>query len=156
MATHSLTFVIFAHCSLRERSVARPMSKASHESRVQSSGPSGGEPGPAHAAPIQPMLPKKEADMELYAAIDLHSNSSVLVVTDPEDHVVFAKRLRNDLELILAALRGCPGAIRAVAVESTYNWYWLVDGLKCAGFDVRLANTAMRSSPPGRLLPRLT
>jgi transposase len=88
------------------------------------------------------MPPKKEADMELYAAIDLHSNNSVLVVTDPEDHVVFAKRLRNDLELILAALRGCPGAIRAVAVESTYNWYWLVDGLKCAGFDVRLANTA--------------
>ena len=80
--------------------------------------------------------------MELYAAIDLHSNNSVLVVTDPEDHVVFAKRLRNDLELILAALCGCPGAIRAVAVESTYNWYWLVDGLKCAGFDVRLANTA--------------
>jgi hypothetical protein len=74
------------------------------------------------------MSPKKEADMELYAAIDLHSNNSVLVVTDGEDHVVFAKRLRNDLELILAALRGCPGAIRAVAVESTYNWYWLVDG----------------------------
>jgi hypothetical protein len=63
---------------------------------------------------------KKEADMELYAAIDLHSNNSVLVVTDLEDHVVFAKRLRNDLELIVSALRGCPGAIRAVAVESTY------------------------------------
>jgi transposase len=88
------------------------------------------------------MPPKKEADMEFYAAIDLHSNNSVLVVTDAEDHVVFAKRLRNDLELILTALRECPGAIRAVAVESTYNWYWLVDGLKCAGFDVRLANTA--------------
>lgn len=26
-------------------------------------------------------------------------------------------------------------------VESTYNWYWLVDGLKDAGFDVKLANT---------------
>lgn len=77
--------------------------------------------------------------MELYAAIDLHSNNSVLVVTDGEDHVVFAKRLRNDLQLILAALRGCPGAIQAVAVESTYNWYWLVDGLKCAGFDAAAA-----------------
>jgi transposase len=91
---------------------------------------------------IQLMPLKKEADMELYAAIDLHSNNSVLVVTDLEDHVVFAKRLRNDLELIVSALRGCRGAIRAVAVESTYNWYWLVDGLKAAGFDVRLANTA--------------
>jgi len=36
--------------------------------------------------------PKKEADMELYAAIDLHSTNSVLVVTDAEDHMVFAKR----------------------------------------------------------------
>jgi len=56
--------------------------------------------------------------------------------------MVFAKRLRNDLELIVTALRSCPGDIRAVVVESTYNWYWLVDGLRSAGFDVRLANTA--------------
>jgi transposase len=88
------------------------------------------------------MPPKKEADMELYAAIDLHSNNSVLVVTDAEDHVAFAKRLRNDLEMIVSALRSCPGDVRAVAVESTYNWYWLVDGLRSAGFDVRLVNTA--------------
>src|SRR5450631_952913 len=88
------------------------------------------------------MPPKKEADMELYAAIDLHSNNSVLVVTDAEDHVIFAKRLRNDLEMIVTALRSCPGDVRAVAVESTYNWYWLVDGLRSAGFDVRLVNTA--------------
>lgn len=27
-------------------------------------------------------------------------------------------------------------------VESTYNWYWLVDGLQAAGFTVHLANTA--------------
>jgi len=80
--------------------------------------------------------------MELYAAIDLHSNNSVLVVTDAEDHVVFAKRLRNDLQMIVTALRSCSGDIRAVAVESTYNWYWLVDGLREVGFDVRLVNTA--------------
>jgi transposase len=80
--------------------------------------------------------------MELYAAIDLHSNNSVLVVTDAEDHVVLAKRLQNDLRFIVTALRGCSGDIRAVAVESTYNWYWLVDGLRTAGFEVRLVNTA--------------
>jgi len=28
------------------------------------------------------MVPKKEADMELYAGIDLHSNNNVLVVLD--------------------------------------------------------------------------
>jgi len=80
--------------------------------------------------------------MELYAAIDLHSNNSVVVVTDAADHVVLARRFRNDLETIVAALRSCPGDIQAIAVESTYNWYWLVDGLRAAGFDVRLVNTA--------------
>ena len=28
-----------------------------------------------------------------------------------------------------------------MAVESTFNWYWLVDGLREDGFDIRLANT---------------
>lgn len=90
----------------------------------------------------QAMPPKQEADMELYAAIDLHSNNSVVVVTDASDHVVLAKRFRNDLESIVTALRSCAGEVRAVAVESTYNWYWLVDGLRSAGFEVRLVNTA--------------
>ena len=88
------------------------------------------------------MPPKQEADIELYAAIDLHSNNSVVVVTDASDHVMLAKRFRNDLESIVTALRSCAGEVRAVAVESTYNWYWLVDGLRSAGFDVRLVNTA--------------
>lgn len=29
-----------------------------------------------------------------------------------------------------------------MAVESTYNWYWLVDGLQAAGYTVHLANPA--------------
>ena len=32
--------------------------------------------------------------------------------------------------------------IAQVAVESTYNWYWLVDGLEDAGYPVVLANPA--------------
>jgi transposase len=63
--------------------------------------------------------------MELYAGIDLHSNNAVLMVLDGADRVVFAKRLANDLEAILMALRSCAGSILGVAVESTYNWYWL-------------------------------
>lgn len=80
--------------------------------------------------------------MQLYAAIDLHSNNSFVVVIDPEDRTVYSKRLHNDLQAIVGALRSCPGEIQAVAVESTYNWYWLVDGLQEAGFEVRLVNTA--------------
>jgi transposase len=80
--------------------------------------------------------------MELYAGIDLHSNNSVVYVLDEHDRTVFAKRMPNDLAMIVAALRGCAGTIGAVAVESTYNWYWLVDGLQDAGYTVRLVNTA--------------
>jgi transposase len=80
--------------------------------------------------------------MELYAGIDLHANNSVVTVLDAQDRCVFAKRLPNDLATITAALRSCAGQIRGVAVESTYNWYWLVDGLQDAGFAVHLVNTA--------------
>jgi transposase len=88
------------------------------------------------------MEPTKETDMELYAGIDLHSNNSVVSVLDEQDRTVFAKRLPNELAAIVAALRGCPATPVGVAVESTYNWYWLVDGLQDAGFTVHLVNTA--------------
>ena len=32
--------------------------------------------------------------------------------------------------------------IHSLAVESTFNWYWLVDGLRSAGYPVDLANPA--------------
>lgn len=80
--------------------------------------------------------------MELYAGIDLHSNNSVVTVLDEQDRAVYAKRLPNDLGAIVSALKACQEPICGVAVESTYNWYWLVDGLQTAGFSVHLVNTA--------------
>lgn len=80
--------------------------------------------------------------MELYAGIDLHSNNSVRVVLDGNDRVVYQKRLPNELDTIVTALRSCPGAIIGEAVESTYHGYWLVAGLPAAGFAVHLVNTA--------------
>jgi len=79
--------------------------------------------------------------MRLYAAIDLHSNNSVLVVLDQKDKVVYEHRHPNDLPTILAQLKPHKKSIQAIAVESTYNWYWLVDGLMEAGYDVKLVNT---------------
>jgi hypothetical protein len=43
----------------------------------------------------------KEAEMK-YCGIDLHSNNSVVVVSDEEDRIVFSKRLPNDLAQILS------------------------------------------------------
>lgn len=76
-----------------------------------------------------------------YCGIDLHSNNSVLSVVDEEDHVVAERRLPNDLEKIIGLIRPWQAELAGVVVESTFNWYWLVDGLKEAGFTVHLAHT---------------
>jgi transposase len=80
--------------------------------------------------------------MKLYGGIDLHSNNSVIALLDETDNVVYQRRLPNDLTLMLAELAPFTPAIAGLVVESTYNWYWLVDGLMAAGYRVPLANTA--------------
>lgn len=76
-----------------------------------------------------------------YSGIDLHSNNSVVTVMDDNDRVVAEKRLPNDLAKIIGFLSPWRDELAGVVVESTYNWYWLVDGLQEAGFLVKLANT---------------
>lgn len=76
-----------------------------------------------------------------YSGIDLHSNNSVVTVTDEEDRIVTERRLPNDLAKILGVLLPWQEELAGVVVESTFNWYWLVDGLQAAGFKVYLANT---------------
>jgi len=80
--------------------------------------------------------------MKLYGGIDLHSNNSVIHLVDEQGNNVFKKRVTNDLDSILMLLRPFQDGITGLVVESTYNWYWLVDGLMEAGFKVHLANTA--------------
>ena len=79
--------------------------------------------------------------MALYAGIDLHSNNSVVVVQDDEDNVVRRERLPNDLRTVAAWLEPYRKDLAGVVVESTYNWYWLVDGLMDEGYRMHLANT---------------
>ena len=80
--------------------------------------------------------------MKLYGGIDLHSNNSVLVLIDEQDKVVYEKQLDNKLELMLNELKTYQKQVVGLAVESTYNWYWLVDGLMEAGYSLHLVNTA--------------
>jgi transposase len=80
--------------------------------------------------------------MKLYAAIDLHSDNNVTVVIDEHDRVVYQKRLPNDLALILKEFSVYRTELQGIVVESTYNWYWLVDGLMEQGYRMHLANTA--------------
>ena len=83
----------------------------------------------------------KEATMK-FSGIDLHSNNSVVVISDEEDRVVYRRRLPNELGQILVALAPYRDELAGVVVEATYNWYWLVDGLMAAGHTVHLANPA--------------
>lgn len=76
-----------------------------------------------------------------FSGIDLHSNNSFVVIIDEADQIMYRRRLPNELSGILAALAPHRGELAGVVVESTYNWYWLVDGLMAAGYEVHLANT---------------
>jgi transposase len=80
--------------------------------------------------------------MALYCGIDLHSTNHVVVVIDEEDRRVVDKRLPNSLERTLSLLAPYREEIAGVAVESTFNWYWLVDGLMDQGYRLHLVNTA--------------
>jgi len=66
----------------------------------------------------------------------------VVAVSDENDRVVYRQRLPNEAQVILGALAPYREEIQGLVVESTYNWYWLVDALMDAGYRVHLANTA--------------
>jgi transposase len=80
--------------------------------------------------------------MKLYGGIDLHSNNSVVALLDEDDRVVYRHRLANDAQAVVRALAPYRQEIEGLVVESTYNWYWLVDALMEAGYRLHLANTA--------------
>ena len=80
--------------------------------------------------------------MSLYSAIDLHSNNNVLAIIDEADRTVRLKRLPNDLSTVLSELAPYREQLVGVAVESTFNWYWLVDGLLEHGYPAQLVHAA--------------
>jgi transposase len=65
--------------------------------------------------------------MGLYAGCDLHAKSNYWGVVDGEGKRVYKKRLRNEPGAILEMLRVFREDLVGVVVESTFNWYWLVD-----------------------------
>jgi transposase len=63
-------------------------------------------------------------------------------MVDEENKVLHKQRFRNELPLILAGLDPFKKDVQGVVVESTFNWYWLVDGLMAEGYRVHLANVS--------------
>jgi len=80
--------------------------------------------------------------MRLYVGLDLHSTNCYTAVLDETGKRQLSCKLPNDKKKILSALAPYHEEIEGVVVESTYNWYWLVDALMESGYVVHLANPA--------------
>jgi transposase len=81
--------------------------------------------------------------MGLHCAVDLHGNNGYYGIVDESGKRLFNKRLPNSLPAVLTALEPFRDRLdTGIVVESTYNWYWLIDGLQQNGYGTRLANPA--------------
>lgn len=78
--------------------------------------------------------------MKLYVGDDLHSSNNYLAIVDETGKRIFHRKLPNDAATIIETLSLYEGSIAGIVVESTYNWYWLVDALMIEGFNLHLAN----------------
>jgi transposase len=79
---------------------------------------------------------------KVIAGMDLHSNNVVVGIMDTDGKRVGQKKLLCDLKEVVKYLAPYKKRLEQVVVESTYNWYWLVDGLQALGYPVVLANPA--------------
>jgi transposase len=76
------------------------------------------------------------------AGIDLHSNNVMIGIVDQDGQRLKHQRVGCRLAEAVGVLAPFKRRLQSVAVESTYNWYWLVDGLRARGYPVVLANPA--------------
>ena len=74
--------------------------------------------------------------------MDLHSNNIMVGIVDREGKRLAQQKLPCELKRIGEFLSPYKDRLEKLAVESTYNWYWLVDGLQAQGYPVVLANPA--------------
>lgn len=87
--------------------------------------------------------------MSYYTGLDLHSKNTVIGIIDHQGQRVYKKRVANYISLILSELEPFRSETVGVVVESTFNWYWLVDGLLEAGYQVHLAHPAANQQYQG-------
>jgi transposase len=79
---------------------------------------------------------------KVIAGMDLHSNNVVIGVMDMDGNRLASRKMPCELKEVVKFLAPFKKRLEQVAVESTYNWYWLVDGLRALNYPVVLANPA--------------
>ena len=86
---------------------------------------------------------------QLMAGIDLHSNNLMIGIVDQSGKRLKHQKVDCELKQVVAVLAPYKARLKSVAVESTYNWYWLVDGLRSRGYPIKLANPAQMEQYSG-------
>jgi transposase len=79
---------------------------------------------------------------KVIAGLDLHGNNLVIGVIDLDGKRLTHQKLECNLDEVVKFLRPYRGRLQSMAVESTFNWYWLVDGLRARDYPIDLANPA--------------
>lgn len=79
---------------------------------------------------------------KLIAGIDLHGNNLVIALINESGQRLKHRKLDCDLKQVVEFLEPLRPQLKSMAVESTFNWYWLVDGLRELGYPIDLANPA--------------
>jgi transposase len=70
--------------------------------------------------------------MPFYCGMDLSARDCQVCVIDEALSLLVQEKVRNELSRILKLIEPFKETLQIV-VESTFNWYWLVDGLQEAG-----------------------
>lgn len=84
----------------------------------------------------------KRPQEKLHAGIDLHSNNLMIGLINQDGKRVAHRKLDCNLQQVADFLKPHKSQIASMAVESTFNWYWLVDGLRQLEYPIDLANPA--------------
>src|SRR6185369_12580736 len=79
---------------------------------------------------------------KVVAGIDLHSNNLMIGMMDMSGKRLANRSVSCQLDQVDKFLAPYKERLHRIAVESTYNWYWLVDGLQALNYPVVLANPA--------------
>lgn len=86
---------------------------------------------------------------KLVAGMDLHSDNVVIGIMDLAGQRVAHGKVDWELPAVEQFLAPYRSRLEQVAVESTFNWYWLVDGLQAKQYPVVLANPARMDQDSG-------
>ena len=76
--------------------------------------------------------------MNFYCGIDLSARDCHACVIDEQLKVLVQQKLGNELRRIINLLEPYQANLR-MAIESNVNWFWLIDDLQGAGFEMLLA-----------------